>query len=101
MGVDSTNLVYSVLAEIAGLGGASFEFDKLVEKAPPSFKRSLAPQIKILMSKLEVVGFAPESVVGKWKEKKELKSLVAETEKILSEATKYDFTSQEYESIET
>ncbi|MCB0350175.1 MAG: protein BatD [Bdellovibrionales bacterium] len=97
VGVESTNLVYSVLAEIAGLGGASFEFDKIVEKAPPSFKRNMAPQLKILMSKLEVVGFAPEDIVGKWKEKKELSALVSETEKILIAATKYDFNSQENE----
>lgn len=101
VGAQSTNLIYAVLAEVAGLAGASFEFDKLVEKAPPSFKRDLAPQIKTLMSKLELVGFAPEGVVGKLKDKNELKQLLNEVSKVLTEATRYDFSSQENEQSKT
>jgi len=91
-GIESFNLVSSVLGEVAGLGGAAFEFDKLVEKSPPSFKREVAPQLKVLLNKLEIVGFAPEEVVGIYKDKKELKKLINETEKWLSKAADYDFS---------
>ena len=98
VGVEATNLIGTVLGEVAGLGGAAFEFDKLVEKSPPSFKRDVAPQIKTLMAKLEAVGFAPEGVVGSLRQKSELKKLLADVEKLLLAAAKYDFTAAETES---
>lgn len=91
-GVEATNLIYAVIGEIAGLGGASYEFDKLVDQAPPSFKRTVAPQLKVIMSKLEIIGFAPENLVGHLKDKKELKKILNETEKLLIEAAQYDFS---------
>jgi hypothetical protein len=92
VGVESTNLVSAVLGEIAGLGGATFEFAKLVEQAPPSFKREVAPSLQRLVSRLEILGFAPESVVGELKSPAQLKKLIDETELLLLKASKYDFS---------
>lgn len=100
VGAESINLIYSILGEISEQGGATFEMAKLIEKSPPSFRRELAPRIQSLMSQLEVVGFAPESVVGKWRDKKELKSLLAETEKCLLQAARYDFSQAESATTE-
>ncbi len=87
--------IHQVLGEIAGLGGASYEFEKMAEKAPPSFKRELVPQLRTLLSRLEAVAYAPEGMIGQLKEKAELKKLVAETRRILHLASQYDFSSRE------
>jgi BatD DUF11 like domain len=91
VGVQASELITSVLGDIAGLGGASFEFSKLVEKAPPSFKRELAPPLDALMQRLAVVAYAPEAVVGGLKEKSNLQKLLDETRQLLIKAAEYDF----------
>jgi hypothetical protein len=95
VGIEAINLISAVLGEIAGMGGASFEFDRLVEKSPPSFKREVAPHLKVVLAKLEIVGFAPEGIVGNMRDKKELKKLISETEKWLIKSAQYDFSSLE------
>jgi hypothetical protein len=92
VGIEAINLISAVLGEIAGMGGASFEFDRLVEKSPPSFKREVAPHLKVVLAKLEIVGFAPEGVVGNMRDKKELKKLINEAEKWLLKSAQYDFS---------
>lgn len=100
-GREATNLIYFALGEVANLGGASFEFDRLVERAPPSFKRTIAPKLKEVMTKAEAVGFAPEDIAKRYKDKNELKKLIKEIQTLLVEAAKYDFTSIEKESSDT
>ena len=98
VGSETTNLIYSVIGEVAGLGGAAYDFDKIIDKAPPSFQRDIAPKLKKLMNQLEIIGFAPEGVVGNLKEKKELKKILEETGRLLAQAAKYDFTQSEESS---
>jgi hypothetical protein len=90
--IELTNTIYSVLGEVAGLGGASYELSKLIERAPPSFRRDLAPEIQKLMSQLEIIAFAPEKIVGDLKSKKNLESLRGQVEKVLKKAAEYDFS---------
>ena len=92
VGVHATELISFMLGEIAGLGGASFEFDKLIDKAPPSFKRELAGPLNVLMQKLAVVAYAPDAVVGALREKPNLKKLLSETRQLLGRAAEYDFS---------
>lgn len=99
-GREATNLIYFSLGEISGQSGGSFEFEKLIEKAPPSFKREVAQRLREVMAKVEVVGFAPDDLARKWREKTELKKLMVDIEKLLIEATKYDFSSIEKDKSE-
>lgn len=99
VGVETTNLIYIVLAEVSQSDGESFDFNSLIENSPPSFRRTLAPQLKELMSKLEIVGFAPESAVGSLKEKTVLTKLVSDAENLLIESSKYDFSSADAENV--
>jgi hypothetical protein len=92
VGVQSTELISFMLGEVAGLGGASFDFDKLIEKAPPSFKRDLAGPLQAVMQKLAVVAYAPDEVVGALREKQNLRKLVTEVRELLVRAAEYDFT---------
>jgi hypothetical protein len=88
VGIESTNLVYFLLGEISGEGGASSEIDKLLMKASPSVRRQVGESLKKLMHQFEALGFAPESVVGDLKNKKNLKKSVDELEKVISKALK-------------
>ncbi len=91
----ATETIHQVLGEIAGLGGASLEFEKMAEQAPPSFKREIVPQLRKLLARLEVAAYAPEGMIGELKEKAELKKLVVETKRILHLAAQYDFSDKE------
>lgn len=83
VGQEMINTIYFVLGEITGLGGASYEMERLLAEAPPSIRTELGDQIKKLLEEAEILGFAPEAAVGVRKDKANLKRLVAEMEKIL------------------
>lgn len=100
-GREATNLIYFALGEISGQGGGSFEFERLIDKAPPSFKREIAPRLREVMAKVEVVGFAPDDLARKLREKSELKKLMGDIEKLLIEAVKYDFSSAEKDKLDS
>ncbi len=86
IGSEMTNLVYFVLGEISGQGGANLEFSKLMEKAPPSVRKELKKPLGKLMNSFEIIGFAPDSVIGDLKEKEELRLLVKKMEIVLLKA---------------
>ena len=90
----ATETIHQVLGEIAGLGGASYEFERMAEHAPPSFKRELVPPLRSLLSRLEALAYAPEAMVEPLREKAELKKLVSEAHRLLHLAAQYDFTSK-------
>ncbi len=92
VGREATNMIYFTLGEISLQGGAAFEFERLVDKAPPSFKRDVAPRLREVMAKVEAVGFAPEEMAKRWREKNEMKKLLKEIEGLLLESAKYDFS---------
>jgi hypothetical protein len=79
-GTEVSNLIYGVLGELAGEKGGSNELQKLLEKAPPSIRRELGPQIAKQVDLFQTVGFAPESATAALRDKsvlmKELQSVV-------------------------
>jgi hypothetical protein len=87
-GTEMTNSIYHILGEVSGQGGANLEFSKLLDQSPPSLRRELGTELSRLVEICQILSFAPESVVGKLKEKSELKKSAGETEKILLQALK-------------
>ncbi len=87
-GTEMTNSIYHVLGEVSGQGGANLEFSKLLDQSPPSLRRELGTELSRLVEVSQILSFAPESVVGKLKEKTELKKNAEETEKALLQALK-------------
>lgn len=90
VGVELTNLVYHVLGELSGEGGANLELEKLFRKAPPSLRREIEAPLSQQMRLVEVLSFAPEAVVGPLKTKKEMRKLVSSVEKLLNRAIKME-----------
>lgn len=86
VGVESTNLLYFILGEITGEGGANVELSKLILKAPPSVRRELGVAIEKLMNEFQILSFAPEAVVGNLKEKENLVRLCQDMEKVMLRA---------------
>lgn len=86
VGAEMTNTVYFTLGELAGIGGANVELEKLLLQAPPSVRREVGEALVQQMSSFEALSFAPESVIGDMKEKPQLKKLVAQMEKLLQRA---------------
>ncbi len=86
VGAQGTNLIYFVLGEVSGLGGASHELEKMLLKSPPSVRRELGAEIKEMLVYFETLSFAPEQAVAKIKDKKTLKAKVKDVEKILVKA---------------
>lgn len=89
VGIETSNTIYFILGELSE-EGSSFEFEKLLEKAPPSFRREVAEPLKVLIKELEVLSYAPEASVGKLKEPGTLKTIISRAEKILYKALDYD-----------
>lgn len=94
VGIDGTNVFYFILGEVSGLGGSSFEFDKVLLNAPPSVRRDLGEKLKNTLSELEVLGFAPEEVLASRKEKQSLVTLVQRLEGLLDQCAKTVWTEE-------
>lgn len=86
VGKETTNAVYYLLGEISGQGGANMELDKLWLQAPPSVRRELESPVKKLMAAVEILSFAPDELVGEFKEKSKLKELISQMEKLMMRA---------------
>jgi hypothetical protein len=88
MGTEMTNLIYHVLGEITGQGGAHMELGRLLDQAPPSLRRELGSPLAHWIDVFQIMSFAPESVVGKLKEKSEMKKNSVEAYEVLLKAVK-------------
>ncbi len=86
VGTEGSNLIYFVLGEISGQGGASLEVQKLLELASPSLRRELGEPLQKHIEYFQVIGFAPESTLGKLKDAGELKKEVQQALKTLEKA---------------
>lgn len=86
VGTSLTNAIYFVLGEISGQGGATLEMNKLVELIPPSVRRELGDALAKAIDKNQILSFAPETVVGKLKDKEEMQKNKDEIEKLLLKA---------------
>jgi len=88
LGTEMTNLIYHVLGEITGQGGAHLELSRLLDQAPPSLRRELGSQLAHWIDVFQIMSFAPENVVGKFKEKSEMKKNSEQAYEILLKAVK-------------
>lgn len=97
VGTATLNTLYFALGDASGEGGASVEIEKLLLKMPPSIKRELGPEIRKQMELLQILGFAPEEVVGDLKSKKQMQDLVKGSEKLISQILRLRFNNSERE----
>lgn len=95
VGTEMTNTVYFVLGEITGEGGAHLEFEKLMLKAPPSVRRELSGPLAKQMEVFHILTFAPAEVVGGLKDPAQLKSAIAEMEKLMEKAVLLGLSSEQ------
>lgn len=85
-GTEMTNILYTVLGEIVGTGKANLEIGKLLDEAPPSLRRELGAEIRKHIDVAQVICFAPEELVGRYKEKMALKEELSYLQKTLAKA---------------
>ena len=88
-GVELTNILYMAIGELSGHGGAVSNMESLLATCPVSFRKNEEAALKQIMSKLEVLSFAPENSVGSLKDSKELANLWSEVEKLLNRSRKH------------
>ncbi|HEX4923347.1 MAG TPA: BatD family protein, partial [Bdellovibrionales bacterium] len=86
VGAETTNIIYFILAELAGEKGANLEVSKLWDKLPPSIKQELGDKLKLMLRDFETLSFAPEAAVGSLKEPAELRKRVDGVEILLNRA---------------
>lgn len=85
-GVQLTNIYYFTLGEISGQGGANLELKKLLDLMPPSVRRELGEELNKAIEHCQTLSFAPEEVVGRLKEKENLKKFFDDSKKLLDQA---------------
>ncbi len=88
VGIEGSNLIYFLLGELSGAGGANRQADKLLEMAPPSVRRGAGEGILNQLKTFEEVAFAPLEVVGAKKDKKSLRIMIKSLDKICKSAVK-------------
>lgn len=86
VGVEMTNTVYFVLGAVSGEGGANVELEKLLLKAPPSVRREIAEPLTKQMETFQILTFAPDEVVGRLKEREQLKKAVQQMQELMEKA---------------
>lgn len=86
VGAETTNIIYFILAELAGEKGANVEISRLWERLSPSIKQELGDKLKLMLRDFETLSFAPEAHVGSLKEPAELRKRVDGVETLLSRA---------------
>lgn len=86
---ETTNVIYSILGEISGLGGASAEVSRLLAAAPPSLRRELGAEFEKLMEIFQTLSFAPEAAVGSLKDPDEMKKNIRATQTLLEKAIRH------------
>lgn len=84
VGVEMTNIFYTVLGDIAGTGGATLEIEKLLELIPPSLRRDYGDEISKNFEFFQTLSFAPEEMLGSLKDSSTLKTHTDRTKKVLS-----------------
>lgn len=84
VGTEGTNLVYQMLGLIQGEGGTGLEIGKSLALVAPSLRQELETPLTKLMNALEMLSFAPEEIVGNYKQKSNLLKLTAELDVTLS-----------------
>ncbi len=83
VGVEMTNIFYTILGEVAGTGGASLEIERLLEMVPPSLRRDHGAEILKSFETFQTMSFAPEEMLGNLKNKETMKSHIDQAKKVI------------------
>lgn len=92
--VQTTNMISTVLGQIAGEAAASTEIRALLEKAPPSLRRDLGEQIEKAIETFQFLSFAPEGAIGDLKSKEKMQAQINEVEALLKKALSHAIDTQ-------
>jgi len=84
VGVETSNAVLSALGEIAGVGGASLTLDALLTRLPTSSEK-VQGDVKKFLNQCELLSFAPDELIKNQKSDQELKKILSEAERLISE----------------
>jgi hypothetical protein len=82
-GTELTNSMYAILGELTTGRKVHTEISKLLEEIPPSVRRELGTEIQRVIEFCQILSFAPEEVVGKYKESAALEKSIADCEQLL------------------
>ena len=94
MASETVNLIYFTLGELSDIGGASEELEKMLLKAPPSFRMQNQKKLVQLMKVFETLAFAPKEMLVGINNKRSIKNNINEVKNILIEATRLDFSDE-------
>ncbi len=95
VGTVVTNLTCKTLGEIANLGGANVELEKLILKLPPSVRRELGEAIQRQNKIFEVLSFAPDEMMGRLKDRDNVLKHLSVLKENLLQAIELGFGSEE------
>lgn len=84
VGVEMTNIFYTVLGEVSGTGGAAMEVERLLEQVPPSLRRDHGVAIAKSFEVFQTMSFAPEEMLGNLKDENTMKAHIDDAKKVLS-----------------
>lgn len=84
--VETTNAVYFILGQLSDEGGATQEIEKLVLLIPPSVRAEFGSELHKSIDRLQMLSFAPDSVIGNLKEPAQVKKLISDIEEVLEKA---------------
>lgn len=68
IGAEMTNIFNLVLGSISGQEAAGLELDRMLERIPPSLRREYGEALKKQYEVFQVMSFAPENMLGSYKE---------------------------------
>jgi len=97
--VEATNALYFILGQLSEEGGATQEIEKLLLLIPPSVRNELGGELAKYIEKLQMLSFAPDSVVGQLKEPAQVRDLISNLEKILEKAVVLSMSDSQYVSV--
>ncbi len=83
VGIGMINQFYFVMGEVSDTGGANVEMTKLLDHLPPRIRRDLGENLSKKLEIFQSLGFAPEEMLGKLKEKETLKKNLDESKELL------------------
>lgn len=84
LGIEVTNLVYFVLGDISGQGGADVQLSKLLAKCPPSVRREVGGELQKVVNHFYVLGFGPDKAVEAQVKGLDTSAQLKEMEKLLA-----------------
>lgn len=84
VGVEMTNIYYTVLGVVSGTGGAAVEIQNLLEQVPPSVRRDHGAEIASSFEIFQTMSFAPDEMLGSLKDPSNMKKNIERAKKVLS-----------------